>query len=248
MISYSIKMAFILQEEIARLGNASDYELLVLKSHIENIIYTKRKLESLIAQISVGAILHYFDTQLLKEDTLLVTDLGEVIKGIRQSDKKHIYVEPQSFNLDYKANLQSVGKNRTRIQDEWKLPCYYRVFADCYSYFLKGYFIKYNHNGCKLKLLGGDTVKLPSSAIFYEPSPDDINDFLRIENDPLLQNLEYEKTLEIVLSKVGQLDPSNSPIDNRKLIRFMTGRGYFLHYIEQAIEAVFGKRQEELAP
>lgn len=33
MTSHSIKMPFVLQEEIARLGSASDYELFILKTH-----------------------------------------------------------------------------------------------------------------------------------------------------------------------------------------------------------------------
>ncbi|HAU0297849.1 TPA: hypothetical protein ACMGHP_002622 [Legionella pneumophila] len=239
MSSHSIKMPFILQEEVARLGNASDYELFILKSHINHIIYTKRKLEELTSQISVGVILNYFDDQLLKEDVLLVTELGELIKGIRQSDQQSIDVEPQSLNFYHKANIPSIAEKRTRIQDEWKLPSYQRVVVDCHTYVLKGYFIKYNHNGCKFKLLGGETVKLPSSALFYEPTPDDMEDFIRIEHDPLHQNLEYERTLKTIQSKMGQLDPSNNPIDYRKLFRFMTGRGYLVHYIEKAIEEVF---------
>ncbi|HHF7368335.1 TPA: hypothetical protein ACPSKY_003492 [Legionella bozemanae] len=245
MSSHSIKMLFILQEEVARLGNASDYELFILKSHIEQIIYTKRKLESLTSQISVGSSLLYFDAQLLKEDILLVTELGALIKGIRQSDKQSICVEPQSFNFDHKTTISLIAEKRTRIHDEWKLPSYHRVIVDCHSYVLKGYFIKYNHNGCKLKLLGGETVKLPASALFYEPTKDDLKDFMRIEQDPHHQNLEYERTLKAVRSKIGQLDPSNNPIDYRKLLRFMTGRGYLLHYIEKAIEETYGKRQEK---
>lgn len=235
-----------MQEEVTRLGNASDYDLFVLKSHIEQIIYTKRKLENLTSQISIGSSLLYFDTQLLKEDILLVTELGALIKGIRQSDKQIICVEPQSFNFDHKTNIPSITEKRTRINDEWKLLSYHRVVADCHYYVLKGYFIKYNHNGCKLKLLGGETVKLPSSALFYEPTQDDMDDFIRIEQDLLHQNLEYERTLNAIQSKKGQLDPINNPKDYRKLLRFMTGRGYLSHFIENAIEEVFGKKQEAL--
>lgn len=86
-----------MQEEVARLDNASDYELFVLKSHIEQIIYRKRKLEELTSQISIGSNLLYFDVQFIKEDILLVTELGVLIKGVRQSDKQIICVEPQSF-------------------------------------------------------------------------------------------------------------------------------------------------------
>lgn len=246
MSSHSIKMPFILQEEVARLGNASDYELFILKSHIEHIIYTQRKLQGLTCQISVGASLTYFDTQLLREDVLLVTELGQFIKGIRQSDNQIICVEPQSFNFCCKTNFSPIAEKRMHIKDEWKLPSFHRVVADCRSYVLKGYFIKYNHNGCKLKLLGGETVKLPSSALFYEPTQDDIEDFLRIEQDSLHQNLEYERTLNTIQSKMGELDPANNPKDYRKLLRFMTGRGYLLHYIEKAIQEVFSKKQEEL--
>lgn len=235
-----------MQEEVARLNNASDYELFILKSHIEQIIYSKRKIEALTSQISIGSSLCYFDVHLLEEDILLVTELGSMIKGVRQSDKQIICVEPQSFNLDRKTNISPIAENRTRINDEWKLPHYHRVVVDCHSYVLRGYFIKYNHNGCKLKLLGGDTVKLPSSALFYEPTQDDMDDFIRIEQDPLHQNLEYERTLNTIQSKKGQLDPVNNPKDYRKLLRFMTGRGYLSHLIENAIEEVFGKTQETL--
>ncbi|HHR1385272.1 TPA: hypothetical protein ACS3G7_002788 [Legionella pneumophila] len=240
MSSHSIKMPFILQEEVARLANASDYELFILKSHINHIIYTKRKLEELTSQISVGVHLNYFDDQLLKEDVLLVTELGEIIKGIRQSDQQRINVEPQSLNFYHKASTPSIAEKRTHIQDEWKLPYYHRVVADCHTYVLKGYFIKYNHNGCKVKLLGGEAVKLPSNALFHEPTLDDMEDFIRIEEDPLHQNMEYERTLKTIRGKMGALNPTNNPIDHRKLLRFMTGRGYLLHYIEKAIEEVFG--------
>ncbi|WP_162265582.1 hypothetical protein [Legionella santicrucis] len=244
-MSYSIKIPFILQEEVARIDNASDYELFILKSHIENNIYTKRKLEVLTSQISIGASLIYFDTQLLMEDVLLVTELGEFIKGIRQSDKQSISIEPQSFNFTHKNNISSIAEIRKHIQEEWDLPSYHRVVVDCHVYILKGYFIKYNHNGSKLKLLGGEIVKLPSRVLFYEPSPDDMEDFIRIEQDPFHQNLEYERTIKTMRSKMGQLDPSNNAIDYRKLLRFMTGRGYMPNYIEKAIAEVFGMRKEE---
>ncbi|MCW8445685.1 RecX family transcriptional regulator [Fluoribacter gormanii] len=246
MSSHSIKMPFILQEEVARLDNASDYELFILKSHIEHIIYSKRKLEDVTSQISIGSSLCYFDVQLLEEDILLVTELGSLIKGVRQTDKQIIGVEPQSFNFDRKTNISPIAEKRTRMSDEWKLPPYHRVVVDCRSYVLMGYFIKYNHNGCKLKLLGGETVKLPSSALFYEPTQNDMDDFIRIEQDPLQQNLEYERTLNAIQSKQGQLDPINNPKDYRKLLRFMMGRGYLNHFIENAIEEVFGKNQEAL--
>lgn len=167
-------MPFILQEEVARLANANDYKLFILKSHIENIIYSKRKLEGLTYQISVGTSLTYFDTQLLREDILLVTELGQFIKGIRQSDQQSICVEPQSFNFDHKTTISSIAEKRTRIHDEWKLPSYHRVVVDCHSYVLRGYFIKYNQNGSKLKLLGGETVKLPADALFYDPTQDNM--------------------------------------------------------------------------
>lgn len=37
-------MPFILQEEVARIDNASDYALFILKSHINNIIGTVAKM------------------------------------------------------------------------------------------------------------------------------------------------------------------------------------------------------------
>ncbi|HBD7196767.1 TPA: hypothetical protein KKX01_002730 [Legionella pneumophila] len=236
-----MKMSFILQEEIVRLGNANNYELFILKAYLENIIYSQRKCTSLTSQISVGANLLYFDKQLLKEDVLLITELGKLIKGIRQSDKEIIHVEPQSFNFDRKNNFKSSPKIRVPV-DEWQLPMYHRVVVDCYHYVLKGYFIKFNHNGSKLKLLGGETIKLPSNAVFYEANTEDMLDFTRIEQDPFHQNLEYEETVKTMRSKLGKLDPTNSAIDHRKIIRFMTGRGFMLQYIEKAIEEIFGKR------
>ena len=89
-------------------------------------------------------------------------------------------------------------------------------------------------------------MKLPSSALFYEPNQDDMEDFIRIEQDPYHQNLEYERTLKAVQSKMGQLDPANNPIDYRKLLRFMIGRGYLLPCIENAIEEVFEMKPEGL--
>ncbi len=67
-----------------------------------------------------------------------------------------------------------------------------------------------------------------------------MENFIRIKQDPIYQKLEYERMLKILQSKKGQLDPVNNPIDYRKLILFMTGRGYLLHYIENAIAEVFG--------
>lgn len=101
-------------------------------------------------------------------------------------------------------NRSPIAENRTRINDEWKLPHYHRVVVDCHSYVLRGYFIKYNHNGCKLKLLGDETGKLPSSALFYEPTQDDMDDFIRIEQDPLHQNLEYELLIQFKVILPGK--------------------------------------------
>ncbi|HAU0349554.1 TPA: hypothetical protein JBF68_13160 [Legionella pneumophila] len=201
-----------------------------------------RKVSDLVAKVSIGVFLNYFDSELLKEDIILVTEIGVLIKGIRQSDKKSINVDPQSINFDFKPSTLSIDDKRAPIQDEWKLPFFHRVIADCYSYDLKGYFIKYNHNGSKLKLLGGEIVKLPSNAIFYEPTPNDMKDFIHVEQDPLHQDLEYERTINTLRSKIGQLDPYKNPIDYQRLERFMTGRGFLPQNIEKGIEEVFGKK------
>ncbi|AUH74266.1 hypothetical protein [Legionella sainthelensi] len=245
MITQTIKMPFILQEELTRVTNATDFELFILKSHIENIIYTKRKLEKLTSKISIGTSLKYFDVQLLKTDVLLVNELGELIKGIRQSDQKQICIQPQSIDCDFKTKLPSINDNRQLISDDWKLPIYHKVVVNSSGNILKGYFIKYNHNGCKLKLLGGETIKLRPYALFYEPNPEDLNDFFRIELDPVQQHIEYERTLDALKKNIGQLDPNNSPKDYRKITRLLIGRGFFVDNIDKAISKLLNDSEEE---
>jgi hypothetical protein len=234
-------MPFVLQEEIVRLSNADDYQLFILQKHIERILNTPTKLQKLRAKISLGTLLTYFDSELLKEDLILVTGLGTLIKGIRQSDQLEVSIEPHSVSFDCKANPSPIDREAHRIHDEWKLPIYHKVVVDCYRYVLKGYFIKYNHIGCKLKLLGGEVIKLPSHALFYEPTSDEMEEFTRIEHDPHQQALEYERTLTMMRSKEGAIDPLNNPLDYRKLLRWMRGRGFLIHNIEQALLEIYGK-------
>ncbi|KTC69541.1 hypothetical protein [Legionella bozemanae] len=236
MTTQTIKMPFLLQEELTRITNATDFELFILKCHIENIIYTKRKLEKLASKISIGASLKYFDVELLTQDVLLVNELGELIKGIRQSDQKQVCIQPQSIDCDFKTNVPSINDNRMLISDDWKLPIYHKVVVNSSGNVLKGYFIKYNHNGCKLKLLGGETIKLRPYASFYEPSPEDLQDFIRIEQDQVQQHLEYERTLSALKKNIGQLDPNNYPNDYRKITRLLIGRGFFIDNIDKAIK------------
>ncbi len=121
------------------------------------------------------------------------------------------------------------------ISDDWKLPIYHKVVVDSSWNVLKGYFIKYNHNGCKLKLLGGEMIKLPRYALFYEPNPEDLEDFIRIEQDPVQQEIGYKRTLSALKQNIGLLDPYNSSKDYRKITRLLIGRGYFVDNIDKAI-------------
>lgn len=241
MHAKAIKMSFILQEELARIGNASDYELFILKSKIEKIINSPNKLKQYDSRISIGVYLTYFDVHTFQEDILLVTELGEHIKGVRQSDQTPVAVPPQAF--DFEKGNPTFLNDRTPINQEWQLHAFQRVIATSSAHTLKGYFIKYSPNGCKLKLLGGNIVKLRPYAKFYEPNSQDIADFDRIEHDPIHQNHEYQKTREAMKTLGSSLEPLSNPIHYRKLMRLMAVRGYWLHHTEMAFKEVYGFRK-----
>ena len=236
-------LPFILSEEIFRLNAASPYVAFVLKTKIEEYFDATQIRRDAKQSMSYGSKFKYFDTEKMDVDGIFIEKIGDkTVSGKRLSDCKQITTPLESVSLTEPVDEFSCDERPSF--DGFDAPYLSKVAIGHWNHsktyikgqlLMLGYLIRHSWNTSKVRLLGGELLTLNGyNHGLYEPTPDELNLFEKVENEQYFIDKEWNRTVSLAKEFTKDIDMNLKPSVN-KLTRLLLTRGCTQENITKAI-------------